>query len=140
ARELGTTPFSVFLAAYRALLTRLSGETDYLVGLPVGGRTRTELERVIGFFVNTVPSRTQVPEGADFAEMCTRVGASVADALRHQEVPLEEVVSALRPRRDPSIHPLFQVVFSWDEPGETTDFGTGFAETVTAEPDVAKFD
>lgn len=140
AREQGITPFSVFLAAYRVLLTRLSGEIDYLVGLPVGGRTRTELERVVGFFVNTVPSRTRVPEGADFAEMCTRVGASVADALRHQEVPLEEVVSALRPRRDPSTHPLFQVVFSWDEPGEATDFGTGSAEAVTAEPDVAKFD
>ncbi|MFH8336865.1 amino acid adenylation domain-containing protein [Streptomyces sp. AM6-12] len=110
ARERGATRFMVLLAAAQAVLARWSGQTDVPVGTPVAGRGRLELEPLIGFFVNTVVLRTDLSGRPTFAGLVDRVREVVLGAFDHQEVPFEQVVERLRPARDLSRNPLFQVM------------------------------
>ena len=110
ARRAGTTLFTVLLAAFAALLARLSGQTDLVIGLPVGGRSRGELEPLIGFFVNTVVLRIDVAGNPPFGELVQRVRQTTTDALAHQGLPFERLVAALTPDRHLSRAPLFQVM------------------------------
>jgi amino acid adenylation domain-containing protein/FkbM family methyltransferase len=111
ARSVGATPFMVLLAAYQALLARLSGQTDICVGCPVSGRTRAEVEGVIGFFANTLVLRTDLSGAPSFAQLVGRVRETVLGAFAHQEVPFEKLVEELQPERALSHQPLFQVAF-----------------------------
>ena len=115
AREHGATRFMVLLAVVQIVLARWTGQEDVAVGTPVAGRGRVELERVIGFFVNTVVLRTDLSGGPGFTELLDRVRATVLSAFDHQEVPFERVVERLRPERDLSRNPLFQVMVDVQE-------------------------
>ena len=115
AREHGVTRFMVLLAAVQIVLARWSGQEDVAVGTPVAGRGRVELERLIGFFVNTVVLRTDLSDGPSFTELLERVRATVLGAFDHQDVPFERVVERLRPERDLSRNPLFQVMVDVQE-------------------------
>ncbi|MGW5177089.1 amino acid adenylation domain-containing protein [Streptomyces sp. NPDC004082] len=110
ARELGATRFMVLLAAAQAVLARWSGQSDVCVGTPVAGRARLELEPLIGFFVNTVVLRTDLSGRPTFTGLVDRVRDVVLGAFDRQEVPFERVVERLRPERDLSRNPLFQVM------------------------------
>ncbi|MEW2619100.1 amino acid adenylation domain-containing protein [Streptomyces sp. NPDC048106] len=110
ARERGATRFMVLLAAAQAVLARWSGQTDIAVGTPVAGRGRLELEPLVGFFVNTVVLRTDLSGRPAFTALVDRVRDVVLGAFDHQEVPFERVVERLRPARDLSRNPLFQVM------------------------------
>ena len=135
ARE-GTTLFSVLLSAFCVWLYRLTGQADLVVGLPVGGRTRAELEPIIGFFVNTVVLRADVSGNPSFSAVVGRVRKTITDALAHQDLPFERLVAALAPSRHLSRAPLFQVMaqllgseaLATDGSGPTTpgeiEFGT----------------
>jgi amino acid adenylation domain-containing protein len=107
-----TTLFAVLLAAFRAVLGRLAAQDDVVVGTPVAGRTRRELEPLIGFFVNTLPLRTSLAGNPTFRELVRRERETVLDALAHQEVPFERIVEELKLPRDLSRNPLFQALFS----------------------------
>ncbi|MFZ5893336.1 MAG: amino acid adenylation domain-containing protein [Myxococcota bacterium] len=109
----GVTLFTTVLAAYHLLLSRYTGETEIRVGTPVAGRTRLELEPLIGLFANTVVLRSQVNGQQRFADYLKRLGQTVTDALEHQELPFEELVEEIRPERRVGQSPLFQVMFSW---------------------------
>ena len=111
-RGEGATLFMTLLAAWQVLLWRLSGERDVVVGTPVAGRGRRELEPLIGFFVNTLVLRTKLEEEASFVELLGRVREVCLEAYAHQEVPFERVVEELRPQRELSHSPLFQVLFA----------------------------
>jgi amino acid adenylation domain-containing protein len=111
-RRAGATLFMTLLAGWQVLLWRLSGERDVVVGTPVAGRGRRELEPLIGFFVNTLVLRTKLEAEASFVAVLGQVREVCLGAYGHQEVPFERVVEELRPERALSHSPLFQVLFA----------------------------
>ncbi|WP_163997847.1 non-ribosomal peptide synthetase, partial [Pyxidicoccus caerfyrddinensis] len=109
ARSEGCTLFSLLLAAYGVLLSRYSGQPDVVVGTPVAGRSRAELEGLVGLFVNALPLPLDLSGDPSFLALLGRVHEGVLGAMAHQDVPFETLVEALRPERRPGITPLFQV-------------------------------
>jgi amino acid adenylation domain-containing protein/non-ribosomal peptide synthase protein (TIGR01720 family) len=108
ARHNGQTLFMLSLAALAVVLSRFSGQTDIRIGAPNAGRTRSELEGLIGFFVNTQVLRVQVDERQTFAGLLEQVKDVVTGAQSHQELPFEHLVDALAPERNLGHNPLFQ--------------------------------
>ncbi|NUS91953.1 MAG: AMP-binding protein, partial [Nocardia sp.] len=112
ARRRGVTFFMVVHAAFAVLLSRLSGESDIVVGTPVAGRGERALDDVIGMFVNTLALRTPIDSGAGFADLLESVRASDVAAFGHADLPFERLVEVLNPVRSQARHPLFQVMQS----------------------------
>lgn len=110
-RRQDATLFMALLAAFEALLYRYSGQSDLCVGTPVANRTRKELEGLIGCFVNTLVLRTDLSGNPTFGEALMRVRETCLEAQTHEDVPFEKLVEEFRPERNPSYHPLIQVMF-----------------------------
>jgi amino acid adenylation domain-containing protein len=124
AARFQATPFMVFLAAFKALLYRYSGEPDVLVGVPVAGRNQVETENLIGFFIDTVVLRDDLAGNPRFLDLLAQVRETTLGALAHAEVPFEKVVEVLQPERNLSYNPIFQVMFSAiKSPVRSRDFG-----------------
>ncbi len=104
--------YITLLAAFQVLLHRYSAQEDIAVGSPIAGRSRPELEGLIGFFVNSLVLRGDLSGDPPFRELLRRVRQTALEAYRHQDVPFDKLVSMLRPDRDPSRTPLFQVMFA----------------------------
>ena len=115
----GTTPFMTLLAAFQVLLHRYSGAEDIVVGTPIAGRRRAELEGLIGFFANTVVLRVSLAGAPTFRELLARVRESALAAYTHQDLPFEKLVGELAPSRDLSRNPLFQVCFALQNTPDT---------------------
>jgi amino acid adenylation domain-containing protein len=105
------TPYMLLLAAFATLLYRRSGQDDILFGGPMANRDRPGLEHLIGFFANTIVVRAKLGGNPAFLDLLRTVRESVLASYEHQEVPLELVVDAVRPQRDPGVNPLFQINF-----------------------------
>ena len=141
AREWRTTPFVVATAAYAALLGRLTGSRDLLIGTPVDGRLSEELEPLIGFFVNTLPLRVDLSGEPTFLELARRVRSVVLGAVTHADTPFDTLVETLQVRRDPGITPLVQTVFTLDPaPAAEPRFAGLRSSLLPLIPDSAKFD
>ncbi len=110
-RAQGATLFMILLSALQALLARLSGQTDVVVGSPIANRTRPEIEPLIGAFVNTLALRTDVAGDPAFGRLLARVAESTLEAYDHQDLPFEKLVEELQPERSLARAPLFQVLF-----------------------------
>ncbi|WDD36480.1 amino acid adenylation domain-containing protein (plasmid) [Nostoc sp. UHCC 0926] len=108
----GVTLFMTMLAAFQTLLYRYTQQEDIVVGSPIANRNRSELEGLIGFFVNSLVLRTDFSAKATFRELLNRVREITLEAYSHQDLPFEKLVEELHPERDLSYHPFFQVVFS----------------------------
>jgi amino acid adenylation domain-containing protein len=114
AQEEGATLYMVVLAAFTVLLSRYGSTEDVVVGSPVAGRRRKEVEDVIGFFANTLVLRTDLSGEPTFRALVGRVRETVLGAYEHQEVQLDRVIAELRAERSQSHMPLLQVVFQLD--------------------------
>ncbi|MFI4887804.1 MAG: condensation domain-containing protein, partial [Burkholderiales bacterium] len=141
ARREGATLFMTLLAAFQILLGRYSGQDDLAVGVPTAGRSRPEVEGLVGFFVNMLVLRADLSDAPAFTTFLAQVRARALDAYAHQDLPFEKLVIELAPPREASRHPLFQVSFvlqntpagDWRAPGMR-------AERVDVPGDHAKFD
>ncbi|MFN6464051.1 MAG: non-ribosomal peptide synthetase [Nostoc sp. DedVER02] len=111
SQQQGVTLFMTLLAAFDTLLYRYTGTEDILVGSPIANRDRSEIEGLIGFFLNTLVMRTNLAGNPSFSELLGRVREMAMDAYSHQNLPFEMLVEALQPERDLSHTPLFQVMF-----------------------------
>jgi amino acid adenylation domain-containing protein len=114
ARESNATVFMAVLAAFRALLFRLSGQVDVPLGSPVTCRDAGATERMIGCLVNNVVFRNSIDGGKGFDELLRREREVTLGALGHKDVPFEKVVDAVQPARTFGRHPLFQVLFLFE--------------------------
>ncbi|MDF2629024.1 MAG: tycC3 [Symbiobacteriaceae bacterium] len=112
SRREGASLYMTLLAAFYALVRRYSGQTDICVGTPVAGRSRQDLEPLIGVFISTLVLRADLAGSPTFRELLGRVRENVFSDFEHQDLPFENLVEALQPVRDISRSPLFQVFFA----------------------------
>ncbi|WP_052189507.1 non-ribosomal peptide synthetase [Xenorhabdus sp. NBAII XenSa04] len=107
-----TTLFMTLLAAWGIVLARLSGQDDIVIGTPVANRSQSELEGLIGFFVNTLPLRVELKSCDSVANLLTHVRERALAAYAHQDLPFEQLVEILQPERSLSYNPIFQVMLA----------------------------
>ncbi|MGL5076750.1 MAG: non-ribosomal peptide synthetase, partial [Waterburya sp.] len=108
----GVTLFMLLLAAFKVLLCRYSQQADIVVGTPIANRNRAEIEDLIGFFVNTLVLRTNLEGNPSFPELLQRVKQVTLGAYSHQDLPFEQLVEELKPKRHLNRNPLFDVMFA----------------------------
>lgn len=99
------------LTAFAVLLARYSGQQDLVVGMPIANRTRTEVEHLVGLFINTLALRLDLSGEPGFLQLLQRVRATLLSADAHQDIPFEKLVEELQPQRSLSQTPFFQVMF-----------------------------
>ncbi len=121
SEQQGTTLFMTLLSAWAAVLSRLSGQDDVVIGTPSAGRNCQEVESLIGFFVNTLALRIDLSGAPNVAELLARVRQTALIAQEHQDLPFEQVVEIVQPPRRLAHTPLFQVMFAWQN-NEHTDW------------------
>ena len=112
SRAEGVTTFVTMLAVMDTLMHLWAGHEDVVVGSATSGRLNPATHELIGYFNNALPFRTKVDRGMTFRELVERCRTTVAGALDHEDVPFADIVSALKPPRDASRHPLFTVAYS----------------------------
>nr|WP_244123661.1 non-ribosomal peptide synthetase [Burkholderia gladioli] len=113
AQTHGATLFMTVMGAWAAVLARLSGQQDIVIGTPSANRNRQEVEPLIGFFVNTLALRLDLSGTPDAAALLARVRHAALAAQDHQDLPFEQIVEIVNPPRKLEHAPLFQVMFSW---------------------------
>jgi amino acid adenylation domain-containing protein len=139
-RREGATLFMVMLSAFKILLFRYTGQADLIVGTPIAGRNRAELEPLIGFFVNSVALRTDLSGNPTFTELLKRVREVALSAYANQDLPFEKLVQDLQPKRDLSRSPFFQVMFQARHYSEVLRLPGIRAERFEFDTGIAKFD
>ncbi|MCB0167720.1 MAG: amino acid adenylation domain-containing protein, partial [Anaerolineae bacterium] len=141
SHQQGATLFMTLLAAFKTLLFRYSGQTDLVIGSPIANRTRPELESLIGFFVNTLPFRSNLSGDPSFLALLGQIKQTSQDAYEHQALPFEQLVDAVQPERHLSHSPLFQVMFIWQNmPQPALSLPELAISSLTVQFPIAKFD
>ena len=142
AQKYQGTLFTVLLAAFNVLLSRYSGQTDIVIGTPIANRHLPEVEKLIGFFVNTLAIRTKFSLQDTFSNLLLLVTQEALEAYEHQDVPFEKLVDALQIERDLSRSPIFQVMLVLQNANDTPGLSLAEVEISRAKQsyNVAKFD
>ena len=141
SRRRGTILFMTLTAGWAALLSRLSGQEDVVIGAPVANRRRIETEPLIGLFANRLALRLDLSGGLPVGELLERVKIKVLEAQQHQDLPFEQVAEIARPPRSPAHEPLFRVMFAWrDEEDARLDLSGLTVESLPTPYAFAKFD
>jgi len=156
-RTSGATLQMTLLAAFKALLTKASGAHDMVVAVTSSGRGRSELEHLVGLFVNTLPLRTDLSGDPGFDVVVQRVRRATLEALDHQDAPFDKVVERVKPPRDLGRNPVVQVAFEFQDHVPTpthlgglvactdiggytgAEYGSADGEGITARLDVELF-
>ena len=110
SKQSEATLFMTLLAAFATLLYRYTSQADIVIGSPIANRNRSQIEPLIGFFVNTLALRVNLDGNPNFKELLTRVRQIVLDTHEHQDLPFEKLIEELQPERSLSYSPLFQVM------------------------------
>jgi amino acid adenylation domain-containing protein len=118
SKRHGTTLYMALLAGWAALLARLSGQQNVVIGTPVANRGQKEIEELIGFFVNTLPLRVDFSDSITVTGLLQQVKARSIAAQQNQNIPFEQIVDVLAPERTLSHTPVFQVMFAWQNAPE----------------------
>ena len=152
----GCTPFVALLAAWQAVLSRWSGQEEFLTGAPMAGRSAREWGEVVGYFVNLVPLRADLAGDPATGELMARTRGIVLDALEHQDLPFALLTERLQPERDPSRPPLVAATLTYEKapapelaalaafavgvPGARLDLGGLILESLPLAPPAAQLD
>ena len=138
----GASLFMTLLAGFQLLMARYSGQEKLAIGTPIANRNRAEIEGLIGFFVNTLVIPADLTQNPQFDTFLAGLKETVLDAFAHQDVPFEMLVDALKPERDLSHSPLFQVMFVLNNGTAANRFRLGNLQAEQLPPLVegAKFD
>ncbi|MFN7949388.1 MAG: amino acid adenylation domain-containing protein [Blastocatellia bacterium] len=137
----GVTLFMTLLAAFQTLLQRYSQQDQIVTGTPTAGRTTSETEALIGFFVNTLALRGDLSGDPTFQELLARTRQRALGAYAHQELPFERLVEELQPVRSLSYSPVFQVMFALQNaPAAESEQGALKFSTVRIPGTAARFD
>ncbi|MQY25651.1 non-ribosomal peptide synthetase [Nocardia aurantia] len=135
------TEFMIVHAAFAALLARVTGAGDMVIGTPVAGRDEPETTDLVGMFVNTVALRSRVDAGMSFTDLVARTRDRDLAAFAHADLPFEQLVEVLAPERSPARHPLFQVaLFFQNLAGTALELGDLRLTQVEFDSPAAKFD
>ncbi|MEV0125238.1 amino acid adenylation domain-containing protein [Streptomyces sp. NPDC050703] len=141
AARHGATPYMALLTAFNILLHRYTGQDDIVVGVPTALRGHAEVEPLIGYFVNTLPIRTDLSGGPGFEAVLTRVRDACLGAYAHQDIPFELIVADRNTPRDLSRPPLYQVSFSYGrEPVPTLAMAGARLTRLPVRSEGARFD
>ncbi|MFZ5603954.1 MAG: non-ribosomal peptide synthetase, partial [Pseudomonadota bacterium] len=142
SRSQGVTFYMTLLASFKVLLHHYTNSDDICVGTPIANRTTPELEKLIGFFVNTLALRSDLTGNPSFVEFLQRVRKTTQGAFANQEMPFERVVEALGIPRDMSYSPIFQVMFVLQNSTIDEEFNLAGVnvESLHTAPGTSKFD
>ncbi len=113
SKKNSTTEFTTYLSAFSVLLNHYCGESDICIGTPIANRPNSILEKIIGFFVNTIVLRMHIDNKLTFTDYLNHSKKTVLEALEHQDLPFEKLVEVLQPKRQININPIYQVLFAW---------------------------
>ncbi|MEL6943979.1 MAG: condensation domain-containing protein, partial [Bacteroidota bacterium] len=140
-KDQHTTLFVIGLAAFKVLLHRYTGEQDILVGAPFSNRDKVSLEKLIGFFNETLVLRSDLSQDLTFVELVQQLKQTTLDAFAHKNVPFDTLVRELQPERQGTSNPLFQVMFVFNANDQALSFGEGIElEEEMLDLGVSKFD
>jgi amino acid adenylation domain-containing protein len=141
AQAESSTLFMVSMAAFQALLWRYTNQESILVGTPVAARNEVEIENMIALFVNTLVFRVDFKDNLTFRNLIRQVRSFALEAYSHQDVPFEKLVEELVPQRSLDIHPLFQVMFTFQNiPKQIFEIPGLTIKEMAFEAGIAKFD
>ncbi|HMQ67796.1 MAG TPA: non-ribosomal peptide synthase/polyketide synthase, partial [Ignavibacteria bacterium] len=125
SKQNGATLFMTLLAAFNVLLNRYSGQENISVGTPIAGRQQEEVEKLIGFFVNTLTLRNEIDNEASFLELLRQVRSTTLEAYDYQDVPFEKIVDTVAKQRDMTRSPLFQIIFALQNTPDVPELNLG---------------
>ncbi|MEM7482575.1 MAG: amino acid adenylation domain-containing protein [Acidobacteriota bacterium] len=140
ARKQGATLFMALLAVFEVMLARLSGQHAFAVGSPVANRQRSELEGIVGFFVNSLVLRAELSDDPSFDQLLTRVRDDALEAYAHQGAPFDRLVDDLVGERSLAHTPIFQVMFGLHNTPPAGRVPGFEVEVLEPETGTAKFD
>src|SRR5690554_387810 len=140
-KRFNSTLFSSMMALFSSLLYRYSQQADFCIGTPVAGRPASMLEPLIGCFINVLAIRCEPSGKLSFSEHLQAIKKSCNDALKHQDLPFEQVVQALNIPRDLNLTPLFNTMLSvQNAPFEHAEIAELRVEAINSEEISAQFD
>ncbi|MCF5741321.1 amino acid adenylation domain-containing protein, partial [Pseudomonas syringae] len=141
SKRHGTTLYMTVISAWAALLGRLAGQDDVVIGSPVANRTRSEIEGLVGLFVNTLAIRVDLSDTPTAETLLARVRQQTLEAQAHQDLPFEQVVEVIKPVRSLAHSPVFQAMLTWQDTNDMNFvLGDLQLESLTPSNTLAKFD